>query len=229
MATNGKSNGAMVTFDASKFQASVNNMTRSVGGRADFLRMDKSGDWYFGKDDTPVGEKDLIYIDPMGSVHGWQCWADTDLDGVNAELLGDKVVPAFDPLPEMPDQVPKNGREWTEMRGLSAVLGDHKLTYTTTSLGGKEAVAALGVALREQYGTDKTKLVAVVKLSSDWYKHKKYGKTYVPVFDIVDWVAGPPPATEAVPISPAAKAKAKAEVAGKTPAKKTPLKRPAAR
>lgn len=225
MATNGKSNGAMVTFDASKFEASVANMSRSVAGRADFLRMDKSGDWYYGKDDTPVGD-DLIYIDPMGSVHGWQCWADTDLDGVNAELLGDKVAAAFDPLPERPDAVPKNGREWTEMRGLSAVLGDHKLTYTTTSLGGKEAVAALGSALREQYKADKTKLVAVVKLTCDWYKHKKYGKTFVPVLDIVDWVSAPPVAS-AAPAAPAKKAAAKK--LPPPPAKKTSLKRPAAR
>ena len=218
-------NGAMVAFDPTKFNASVANMTRSTSARADFLRMDKSGDWYYGTDDTPIEDSDRLYVHPMGSVHGWQCWADTDLDGVKADLLGSVVAPTYEPLPDHPEEVPKNGRAWTEMRGLSLMLDGKPLTYTTTSLGGLDAVAALGNALRDQYREDPTKMVPVVQLTNDNYKHKKYGKTYVPVFKVVKWVAEPPKAeaAEAPAKKPAAKKAAPA------PAKKAAAKTTRAR
>jgi hypothetical protein len=48
-------------------------------------------------------------------------------------------------------------------------------------------------------------MVAVVSLTSDWYKHKKWGKTYVPVFKVLKWVSAPP--TDGA-VDKAAKAKA---------------------
>jgi hypothetical protein len=225
--------GAMQAFDASKFSASVDNMSRvsAAAGRSEFLRMDKSGDWYFGVNDTPVDPEDPIYVDPMGSVHGWQCWADTDRPDVKAAaLLGSEVVPGYEPLPEKPEKVPHTGREWAGMAGLSMLLDGHKLAYTTTALGGLDAVAAISTAMKEQFKIDPTRMVPVINLKSDWYTHKKWGKTYVPVFDIVDWVSAPPTAAGETIAKTAAKAIGKAKTAAKVPAnRKAPLRRPAAR
>jgi hypothetical protein len=60
--------------------------------------------------------------------------------------------------------------------------------FTTTSVGGKKAVQALGVAIATQVEKDQSKPVAIVRLKKDHYVHKSYGKIYTPVFEIVQWV-----------------------------------------
>lgn len=213
-----KQNGSMVAFDPTKFQAGAANMKKAAGGRADFLRMDKSGDWFYGTDDTPVTEANRIYIDPMGSVHGWQCWADTDIAGVQPDLLEEVKAPHYENIPERPDHLPANGREWAVMYGISAILDDGSpLTYTTTSHGGKNALADLYDQITSQFGTDPSKMIPVVKLTNDWYKHKKYGKTFVPVFEVVDWVSEVPAPKAAA--TPKATSKAPPPATKKAPAK----------
>lgn len=203
------SNEVMV-FDASKFQVGIANMAKGAVSRVAYLKMDKGGSWSFGADEEEVGDA-TIYVDPMGFVHGWQCWADTDLPGVQSELLGEEIVPMYEPLPARPERVPENGRAWNELRGLSAVLGDQKLVYSTTSVGGCKAVAALAEAILAQYRKAPTKLVAEVALTSDSYKHKNktYGKIFVPIFEVVAWHAKLPEAKAAEPAPAAKKAPAK--------------------
>jgi hypothetical protein len=194
-------NNSVVPFDPSKFAATVANMAKGAFSQVGFMRMDKTGAWSYGTDETPIGEDDKVYVDPMGFVHGWQCWADTDRPGVDAELLGDIIVPMFEPMPEHPTAVPQNGREWAEARGMSVLLDGHKLVYTTTSKGGCGAIAGLAEAYAVQYRKDPTRMIAVLRLTSDSYKHKNktYGKIYVPQFDVVDWVATLPQAAQATP------------------------------
>ena len=199
----------VVAFDASKFQAGIANMAKGATSRVSYLRMDKGGNWSFGADETEVGE-DTMLVNPMGFVHGWQCWADTDLQGVSSEMLGDIVVPMFEEMPPLPDKVPENGRPWAELRGLSALLGETKLVYSTTSVGGCKAIAQLAEAISTQYSKAPTKIIPEVMLSSDSYKHKNktYGKIFVPVFEVVGWHAKLPVAAESEKIAapkPAAK------------------------
>jgi hypothetical protein len=198
---------AVVAFDASKFAVGIANMAKGATSRVGFLKMGKDGVWCYGADETEVGEATVL-VDPMGFVQGWQCWADTDLPGVSSELLGELVVPMFDELPPRPPKVPENGRPWGELRGLSALLGDLKLTYSTTSVGGCKAVAALAEAIAVQYRKAPTKIIAEVSLTCDSYKHKNktYGKIFVPVFEVVGWHAKlPEAATEPVKLAPPAK------------------------
>jgi len=232
MAKNGKSNesgtevavvdhgSAMVPFDPNRFIAGAANMQKAGAARADFLRMDKSGEWFYGQDDNPVHPNDLLYIDPMGSVHGWQCWADTDIPGVQPELIDTIKAPHYDPMPERPAAVPERGREWAEMYGISAIMNGNKLVYTTTSMGGKDALANLYGAIMAQFAENPNHMVAIVKLTNDWYKHKKYGKTFVPVFEVVGWTDKPPVGTGA----PAPKAARKTAAPAPVAAKKAPAK-----
>jgi len=218
-------------FNVAKYRTGVANVAKrpAAGGRAGFLKMDKDdhGRWKFGQGDTPVGEDDELYVDPDGMVYGWQCWADTDL-GVPAAVLGSIVVPTDQPLPPKPDTVPENGREWAEMRGLSMVLNGQPLIYTTTSMGGLDAVAAYMAEFAAQLDVDETKLIGVIKLSSDWYKNKKHGgRTYVPIFTVQRWVSALPKEATTPAKAPA---KGPAKVPAKGPVKtppppKTPLRR----
>ena len=181
----------VVAFDASKFAVGIANMAKGATSRVGFLKMGKDGVWSYGADEIELVDTDRVLVDPMGFVQGWQCWADTDLPGVNSELLGELLVPMFETLPARPDKVPQNGRQWSELRGMSALLGDLKLIYSTTSVGGCKAVAALCEQIGAQYKKAPTKLIAEVSLQCDSYKHKNktYGKIFVPVFEVVGWHA----------------------------------------
>ena len=209
-------NGAVVAFDPARFDALMKNMGQSGSARIGFLKMSKAGIWSHGQDETPVDEDDVLYVDLDGFVHGWQCWADSDLPGVQTELLGDVWTPMDEPMPPCPQEVPKNGREWTELSGLSAVLNGEPLKYSTTSVGGRNAIASLKKEYIAQYKRNPKKLIAVVQLGTDSYKHKNrtFGTVYTPVLSVVDWV-DQLPESDAMPMPPKPPVPAK-----KVPAKK---------
>jgi hypothetical protein len=214
--SNGNGSGQLVALDPEKFQALMVNMGEGGSTRVGFLKMSKAGIWSHGVEETPVEDDEVLYIDLGGFIHGWQCWADSDLPGVQTELLGDIWTPMHEPMPPCPQEVPKNGREWSELMGLSAVLNGQPLKYSTTSHGGRNAIASLKKEYIAQYKADPKRLIAVVSLSNDSYKHKNrtFGTVYTPLFTVVDWV-DQLPEIDAMPMPPKPPVPAK-----KVPAKK---------
>lgn len=201
----------VVAFDPNKFKAGMANIAKGAASQVGFLKMGKDGTWCYGADEVEItGE--TVLVDPMGFVHGWQCWANTDLPGVGSELLGDIVVPMHDPLPARPDKVPENGRDWNELRGMSCVYDGKPLKYSTTSVGGCKAIAALAEAFVAQYDKNPGRMIAEVRLDSDSYKHKNktYGKIFVPLLEVVGWHDKLPQAKAAEAIAKAAKPALKA-------------------
>jgi hypothetical protein len=206
-------NQAVVAFDPSKFGVAIANMAKAGPARVGFLKMSKDGVWSFGIDDEEIDAEQRVYIDPNGFVHGWQLWADTDIPGVQSELLGEVVAPLDQPRPLEPQThpAPAKGGTWRALMGLSAVFDGRPLRYTTTSYGGLAAFKALGEAYAKHFalksgpGTP----IAVVSLSSESYKHKKYGKLYNPMIEVTAWVAKLPEAQADEPAKPAAKPAAK--------------------
>jgi hypothetical protein len=98
------------------------------------------------------------------------------------------------PLPELDQAPPGAKRGWETQIGMSlkCLVGEDKdmeARFTTTSVGGKKAVQALGVAIATQVEKDQTKPVAIVRLKKDHYVHKSYGRIYTPVFEIVEWAS----------------------------------------
>jgi hypothetical protein len=61
--------------------------------------------------------------------------------------------------------------------------------YSATSVGGKKALTALGLAIAAQVEKDPTRPVPVVLLKKEHYQHKSYGRIFTPVFEVVEWVA----------------------------------------
>ena len=151
------------------------------------LKMDKTGSWVFGADQTEVEEDSTWAVNPFSFVHGFIAWGD-------GEVLGEKMVPVSEPLPEM-DVAPPNAKKgWETQVGLSlkCTSGEDKdieARFTTTSVGGKRAVQTLAIAIAEQVEKDQGKPVPVVRLGKDHYQHKSYGKIFTPVFEIVEWVS----------------------------------------
>jgi hypothetical protein len=150
------------------------------------IKMDKTGHWVFGADQTEIEDDSTWAINPLSFVHGYIAWGD-------GEVLGEKMVGVAYPLPELDPAPPNSKKGWETQVGLSmkCLTGEDKgleARYTTTSVGGKRAVQALAVAIAAQVEKDQNKPVPVVRLGKEHYTHKSYGRIYTPVFEIVEWV-----------------------------------------
>ena len=151
------------------------------------LKMDKTGHWVFGADQTEIETDALWAINPFSFVHGFIAWGD-------GEVLGEKMVGVHQPLPEL-DVAPPNAKKgWETQVGMSlkCISGEDKgleARYTTTSVGGKKAVQALAVAIATQVEKDQDKPVPVVVLKKEHYQHKSYGRIFTPIFEVQEWVS----------------------------------------
>ncbi len=150
------------------------------------LKMDKTGHWVYGADQTEIEDDSTWAVNPFSFVHGFIAWGD-------GEVLGEKMVSVSQPLPELDGAPPAAKRGWETQVGLSlkCLTGEDKgleVRFSTTSVGGKRAVQALAVAIANQVDADQTKPVPVIYLKKEHYQHKSYGRIYTPVFEIVEWV-----------------------------------------
>jgi len=126
------------------------------------LKMDKTGHWVFGADQTEVQDGSLWAINPFSFVHGFIAWGD-------GEVLGEKMVPVSTPLPEMEPAHANAKRGWEPQVGMSLKCLDGEdegleCRFSTTSVGGKRVVSVLAVSIATQVDTDQSEPVAVVKL-----------------------------------------------------------------
>jgi hypothetical protein len=192
---------SLVTFSKANLPAvsslatSLRTIQSEVGAAGVvILKMDKTGHWVFGADQTEVEDDSLWAINPFSFVHGFIAWGD-------GEVLGEKMASVSQPLPVLDEAPPQAKKGWESQVGMSlkCISGDDKgmeARYTTTSVGGKRSVQTLAVALADQVDKDQTKPVAVVRLKKDHYAHKSYGKIYTPVFEIVEWISMDADATD---------------------------------
>ena len=151
------------------------------------IKMDKTGHWVFGADQTEIEDDSTWAVNPFSFVHGYIAWGD-------GEVLGEKMVSVSQPLPELETAPPNAKKGWETQVGMSikCVSGDDKgmeARYTTTSVGGKRAVQALAVAIATQVEADQSKPVPIVLLKKEHYSHKSYGRIYTPIFDIQSWAS----------------------------------------
>ena len=151
------------------------------------LKMDKTGHWVFGADQTEVESDSKWAVNPFSFVHGWIAWG----DGV---VLGERMAALTDPLPDTDDAPPNSARGWEKQVGFSlkCLTGEDKgleARYTTTSVGGRRSFEALASAFANQVSTDESKPVPVVLLKKEHYQHKSYGRIYTPIFEIVEFVS----------------------------------------
>jgi len=151
------------------------------------LKMDKTGHWVFGADQTEIGDDSTWAVNPFSFVHGFIAWGD-------GEVLGEKMVSVSQPLPELEEAPPMARKGWETQVGMSmkCLSGEDKgmeVRYTTTSVGGKRSVQALAVAIATQVDTDPKLPVPIVNLEKEHYSHKSYGRIYTPIFKITSWMS----------------------------------------
>ena len=172
--------------------ANLSSALRSISadvpaGNSVILKMDKTGHWVFGADQTEVEDGSSWAINPFSFIHGFIAWGD-------GEVLGEKMVPVSSPLPEMDVAPPNAKRGWETQVGMSLKCmdgedKDMEARFSTTSVGGKRAVQALALAIAQQVDADPSKPVPVIALKREHYQHKSYGRIFTPVFDLVKWVS----------------------------------------
>ena len=167
------------------------------------LKMDKTGHWVFGADQTEVEPESKWAVNPFSFVHGFIAWGE-------GSPLAEKLAPMTEPLPEVaePPSAAKKGWEMQVGFSLKCISGEDagmEARFTATSLGGKRAVQELALAVAAQADKDAAHIVPVVTLAKDHYQHREYGKVYVPVFKVQEWVSmdGPEAKEEAAAEEPA--------------------------
>ena len=151
------------------------------------LKMDKTGHWVFGADQTEIEDGSTWAVNPFSFVHGYIAWGD-------GEVLAEKMVSVSEPLPNIDVAPPGAKKGWETQVGMSlkCLSGDDEgmeARYTTTSVGGKRSVQTLALAIASQVEKDQSKPVPVVRLKKDHYTHKSYGKIFTPVFEVVEWAS----------------------------------------
>jgi hypothetical protein len=190
-----------VSFSNAKLPAvadlakALRTVADDVGGSGSIiLKMDKTGHWVFGADQTEVEDDSTWAVNPFSFVHGYIAWGE-------GEVLAEKMAPVTQPLPELDAAPPGAKRGWEVQVGcsLKCLDGEDKgmeARYTVTSVGGKKAVQKLALDIAAQVDKDQSKPVPVVVLKKEHYLHKSYGRIYTPVFDIKSWIGMEGPAAE---------------------------------
>jgi len=191
--------GGMGLVSREDLAKSLNNAAMSMpavgsNGKA-FLKMDKgNGDWLFGQEETVVEEDSLWAINPTSLMHGYIAW-DTDAGGAPVQEV---MVPISRPLPAISSLPPlgvsaKTGKqlEYKAQRSVDLVCisGEDEGTvveYKQGSVGAMKLFAKITNDLLTQLdkGND---IVAIVKLGSDSYKHKQYGRIFNPDWPVQEW------------------------------------------
>lgn len=159
-----------------------------------FMKFSK-GEYFFGTDQIEPEEGSLWAVNPNSFVHGYQAWGDGQLLG--EVMVGMREAPVSKSSLEEhtytdPDSKKEVVARWQAIRGfdLVCVEGDDEGTACTiagTSLGLTKAVSALIAEVMEHLKEDPSTPVPLVKLESNSYKHKKYGKIHTPEFPVVKW------------------------------------------
>ena len=172
------------------------------------LKMDRTGHWVFGADQTEVEDGSQWAVNPFSFVHGFISWGD-------GEVLGEKMASVSDPLPELDAAPPGAKKGWETQVGMSlkCITGEDagmEARFTTTSVGGKRAVQELAVEIATQVDKDQTTPVPVVTLGKEHYQHKSYGRIYTPAFGVLQWVSLTPDAAAPAEEAPAAAVEAPA-------------------
>ena len=183
----------LVTFSqanlpsVASLSTALRTLEKDVVSGVVILKMDKTGHWVFGADQTEIEEGSTWAVNPFSFVHGYIAWGD-------GEVLSEKMVSVSQPLPETNVAPPGAKKGWETQVGMSlkCLTGDDQgmeARYTTTSVGGKRSVQTLALAIAAQVEKDQSKPVPVVRLKKDHYTHKSYGKIFTPVFEVVEWAS----------------------------------------
>jgi hypothetical protein len=163
-------------------------MTRTQGAGKAFMKFTKQGEFVFGAENTEAKPTEEWAANPASfqiGVIGWR----------GGSVVGEVMFPITSPERVDYDSLEpintgKDGDGWSEQYtvDLKNMKTGDEVIFKTTSKGGKNAIGDLAAAVAVQIEKDATLPVPVLHLTSDFYKHKQYGKVFTPIFEIIGWV-----------------------------------------
>lgn len=177
-------------------KAGLSNVQASipVAGGEPILRMGRDGIWVYGAENTEVEDGSEWAVNPLSLKHGWICWKKRpEGSKEKAEKYGEVLVPMREPKPTFNALPTYEDGEWSEqtsitLRCLNGTDEGAQTDYKPSSIGGSNAMKDLIAAIMKQLDTDPDHPVPVILLKSDHYNNKTWGKTYVPILEIIDWM-----------------------------------------
>ena len=169
--------------------SALRSVAADIGGSSGvvILKCDKTGHWVFGADQTEIEEGSIWAVNPNSFVHGYIAWG-------KGEVLGEKMACVKQSLPELTPAPEAAERGWELQVGmtLACTNGEDEglqARFSATSAGGKKMWAAVALAVAEQADKDPAKCVPLVRLTSEHYMHKQYGRVYNPIANIIEWTS----------------------------------------
>ena len=150
------------------------------------LRLLREGIFVYGQENIEVEEGSDWAVNPYSIEHGYAAWGD-------GELLGEVMVP-LNQQPPAPGTLPDHGVQWVQQISmyLQCTTGQDKgitVQYKSTSKGFMAMAKKLCGEIIGQVQDDPDHIVPVVSLEHDHYTHKKYGKIYTPILEVLRWVS----------------------------------------
>lgn len=165
--------------------------TIMVKGGDPYLKVGRDGRWCYGQEDIEVEDGSHWAANPLSLQHGWICWnRDKGADNSGGPL-GEVMVGLGAPLPPK-SSLQDHGHEWDQqysilMKCMDGTDKGEQVLYKTASAGGVAAMDKLLGAIDVRLAEDTDAVVPILSLEIDSYKHKLYGKTYVPVLNVTGW------------------------------------------
>jgi hypothetical protein len=198
--------GGALTSLAALQTALANVNTAAIIGRTGlpmmlFKSREDSGTWGFGQRRT-IPETDSRWaINPLTFKYGAICFSGN-------KVVDERLVPVSQPKPvitEMPDTGFPWQEEWAvNMKCTNGADAGVEVIFKATTDGALKAVVLMVDQVRDRIngGQHDGKIVPIVLLEKDSYPHPQYGKVWVPVLTIVDWMPLDGPAPAPTPVEP---------------------------
>lgn len=186
------SSGALVAGGYDPFAAYGQE---AASGSGAYLKFSK-GEWLLGQNDDEVALGRRLVANMSELSIGWIRWKDGKPAERRMGLLAQGHKPETRDALGYTDEAqwdldevgkPKDPWNFTNELPLADPETGEQMTFSASSKGGIGAVGNLCKAYGKEYRL-RDGLVPVIELGRDSYKHPTYGKTYVPVVGIVDWM-----------------------------------------
>jgi hypothetical protein len=167
----------------------------AASGSGDFLKFSK-GEWLKGQNDDEVALGTRLAANMAELSIGWIRWEDGKpaerrmgllAQGHKPEARGDLGYTDQSQWEDDETGKPKDPWNFTNELPVANPETGEQMTFSASSKGGIGAIGNLCKAYGKEY-RQRDGLVPIIELQRDSYKHKVYGKTYVPLIPIVDWV-----------------------------------------
>jgi len=165
------------------------------------FKREGSGTWLFGQKKNVVEDNSLWGVNPLTFRWGYVCFS-------NDNKALERLVPVNQPKPEV-TELPDRGFPWQEqmtvnMKCVSGADAGLEVVFKTATDGGIKAIAGLIDAVRDRFngGEHGGKVVPIVRLEKDSYQNPQYGRIWVPVLPIIDWMSLDGPVPAPAPASP---------------------------